>query len=443
MDRVGPLSGFGLIGIRARRSVYDSSLIDVLFGLTTASLFVEDAVGPGKSFLFIMLTGLLALIHAPLLLRRANVITVLSVPLLAFLTVHVGFALRTGEGAFELKLVQVLVALTFASTFALRYSQRSMKTYYKVTTVLILAVAVGAAAWHIVVLGKLVSWKNLWETKSAYAMLPFIMYAYLTARSPTARRLAPLIVAAFAVFILLSGERKAYLGLGLAILLMMNLRNPITYFLPLAVLLAQPLAIWLDPTGYVTKQISTFGPKDEAVFSVSDAQREWQFNYAKSLIVTHPIIGVGTNGYLPIIQSEFATAVAERNIVIKPGLGIHGEYLRVLVENGVVGLSLFALLIFSSAVRLFRGKHHGRPRSRREQLLAGFLFFVFVTRIGTEAYDTIMAVLYCMLPHLGSLRLDSRSAQARAPEKAHPSGRLAMPPPFQGAVAPSLRNGAS
>jgi hypothetical protein len=434
MDHVAPAGGVGQYGTRAPGSIYASPLIDVLFAMATAALFVEDAVGPGKSFLFIVLTAVLAAIHAPLLLRRSSIVAIISWPLLAFLAVHIGFALRLGEDVFQLKMVQALLSFAFAATFALRYSQRSMATYYKVAAVLVLAVAIGSAAWHISI-GRVVSWKHLWETKSAFTLLPFVMYAYLSARSQTARRLAPLIVAVFAVFILMSGERKAYVILGLALVLLVNVRNPITYILPLAILLAQPVVTWIDPTGYVEKQISTFGPKDEAEFSVSDAQREWQFNYAKSMVAAHPIMGVGTNGYLPIVRQEFATATVNRDLIINPGLGIHGEYLRVLVENGVIGLAMMLWLVISSAVHLLRRKHNGRPRSRREQILGWLLFFTLMMRIGTEAYDTIMAVCYCMLPYIANLRLDSRPVAAQ-PVTAPPA-RAAAVPRVQG-YAPGL-----
>ena len=80
----------------------------------------------------------------------------------------------------------------------------------------------------------------------------------------------------------------------------------------------------------------------------SDVQRAFALHVSRELFVEHPLFGVGTNQYEEIVGETYPTAPEELR------LGIHGEFQRILTENGLVGLSLYLLIWVAAWARLSR-----------------------------------------------------------------------------------------
>jgi hypothetical protein len=414
-----PRQAVGPTGRAPARDFYDHPIFDVWFALTLTALFFGQLVGPGKAFLFVAMSALALVAHIPLLLRPGELRKLFNLPLFIFLAIHVGFAMRVSMDMFQLKLFQAVIVLGFAWSFVARYSRYDMRRFYRWAAIFLVATIAITILFHISI-HRYVTWKYLGDTKNAFALLPFVLVAFLTGKSPAARRYGLLAVLVATVLILMSGERKGYIMLALALPFVLNLRNPLTYLAPLVLVAAVPALEMLDSTGYIQRQIETlvhFGG-DSAPKTFSTMQREWTANYVKSIIPHHPLIGVGTNGYAPIVQDEYRTAFLNRSGIINPGLGIHGEPTRIMVENGAVGvLAVLSLIVYAmlNLTRTWVGQA-GRFRSPREKLLAAFLMGTFLIHMAAEAWDTTMILAYCLVGYLALLRLDSiPRSPARAP----------------------------
>ena len=173
--------------------------------------------------------------------------------------------------------------------------------------------------------------------------------------------------------LLLSGERKAMLFFLICGLLYLVHAKP--FLRPtgwLAIFGALAIAIALAPSlleiPYVEKQVGSilapistaelwiYSPSEYFAESLSNAQRVFATKIGMELFIQRPITGVGTNAYQEIVWTRFHLPPVMVN-------SIHSEFLRVLVENGVVGLLLFSSASASRVVHLgFQGSEHAADR---------------------------------------------------------------------------------
>ena len=80
----------------------------------------------------------------------------------------------------------------------------------------------------------------------------------------------------------------------------------------------------------------------------SDVQRAFSLHVSSQMLAEHPLLGVGTNQYEAIVDETYPTAPEELR------LAIHGEFQRILTENGLVGFSLYSLIWVAAWARLSR-----------------------------------------------------------------------------------------
>ena len=376
---------------------------DFLFALTPIMLCIGGFAGESRKALpFFFAALLVALTQWQRIFSPRGMQIAASPALALFMCVHIGLAFYTSPGQGFYRLAQMAAAYAFIVPFVVCYSQRPMKQFFKYSAILIGVLMVGTIGWH-VTHKHLVTWKYLWDTKTAYSLLPFMALAFVTSKSHAARLYGPLLLGVVAVIILLSGERKAYILLGVSLLLMANPRNPLTYLAPMAMLIIGPLAAAIDTSGYVTRQIGTLTgfAHGDVVQTLSNQQREWQYQYIMELSHQHPLIGLGTGSYVTTMVGTYASS---NSPIIRPGIGVHGEFLRVLVENGVTGMIPWIILLVTSAAATILYARE-RPRGLQERKLAAFLFVSVFMYMLFEAFDTTMAVVYCLLPHIWRLRL--------------------------------------
>lgn len=377
--------------------------MDFLFAVTPIMLFIGGFAGEGRKALpYFVVALLVAVTQWRLILSPRGMQIAGSPALLLFMCAHLGLAFYTSVGQGIYRVAQMASAYVFIVPFVVCYSQRSMKRFFKYSSILLAVLMIGTIGWH-VTHRHLVTWKYLWDTKTAYSLLPFLALAFVTSKTHAARLYGPALMGVVAVIILLSGERKAYILLGVALLLMANLRNPLTYLAPMAILIIGPLAAAIDTSGYVTRQIGTLTgfAHGDVVQTLSNQQREWQLNYIMELSRQHPVIGLGTGSYVTTMVGTYASSESP---IIRPGIGVHGEFLRVLVENGALGMVAWIILVVSSASAAMLYARE-RPRGLQERKLATFLFISVGMYMMFEAFDTTMAVVYCLLPHIWRLRL--------------------------------------
>ncbi|MGH7483326.1 MAG: hypothetical protein ACRELV_14325, partial [Longimicrobiales bacterium] len=152
----------------------------------------------------------------------------------------------------------------------------------------------------------------------------------------------------------------------------------------------------------------------------SDVQRAFALHVSGQLFAEQPLFGVGTNQYLEIVGETFPTLPEELR------LGIHGEFQRILTENGLVGFSLYLLIWAAAWVRLSRllrdAVEDGLLTRTQARVLPLLLFIPFALFVGTEAPGSrvfVGVIVVSLLPELVSGSL------ARAPRPVTPAAGFA------------------
>ncbi|TIQ52850.1 MAG: hypothetical protein E5X61_09715 [Mesorhizobium sp.] len=278
--------------------------------------------------------------------------------------------------------------------------------------VLILAYTI---TWH-VAHGYLVGWKHLFDPRLAFTFLPIALAGLLLFSNRAKRRTLWLAWVGILPLLVLSGERKAlliYLFLTAALLM----RGRLAAIVPAIAVGFVGLFVLATTVenSYVGKQLQTilhplsmgqheylaatgkYAPGD----TPSNVQRAFAFTLSRQLISEHPLVGVGTNQFKNIIDTDFSGLPGELR------LGIHGEFQRVLTENGIIGLSLYVLIWITAWFRLSRtlswALSHGLIGAAQARLLPLVLLVPCAFYVGTEASGTrafVTLSLVSLLPEL-------------------------------------------
>jgi hypothetical protein len=225
--------------------------------------------------------------------------------------------------------------------------------------------------------------------------------------------------------ILLSGERKALIiHLFLSMLLLVRKRN-VVLFPVIGIVLVGVIGIAVTSINnpYLTKQLHTLTHPEatgdyETVLATghfaegdtpSNAQRNFALMIGLQLFRAHPVTGVGTNKYVDFIEDKFWYLPDQMRV------SIHGEFLRILAENGGVGFAIYLLTWLVAWVRTRRAAQRvvlaGLATRRQARLFPFCLFLPIALFVGTEAAGTrafVALVLVSMMPDLLRFLLASR-----------------------------------
>ncbi|RWM80950.1 MAG: hypothetical protein EOR81_08305 [Mesorhizobium sp.] len=335
--------------------------------------------------------------------------------LLPFLAWHLvsAFSVDIKNGLREL--LQMSAVGVFAFAFA--QEARWLESHKAVNIllfgmVLILSYTI---AWH-VAHGYLVGWKQLFDPKLAFSFVPIALAGLLIFSNRAKRRTLWLAWAGILPLLVLSGERKAlliYLFLTAALLM----RGRLAAMVPAIAVGFVGLFVLASTVAnsYVGKQLQTilhplsmgqheylaatgkYAPGD----TPSNVQRAFAFTLSRQLISEHPLVGVGTNQFKNIIETDFSGLPDELR------LAIHGEFQRILTENGIIGLSLYVLIWIAAWFRLSRtlswALSHGLIGAAQARLLPLVLLVPCAFYVGTEASGTrafVTLSLVSLLPEL-------------------------------------------
>lgn len=312
-----------------------------------------------------------------------------------------------------------LLQMSAVGAFALALAQeaRHLETHKAVNIllfgmVLILAYTI---SWH-VANGYLVGWKYLADPRLAFTFLPIALAGLLVFGNRAKQHTLWFVWAGILPLLVLSGERKAfliYLFLTAAVLTRGRLAAMVPAIAVGFVGLFM-LSITVD-NAYVEKQLQTivdplsmgqyeylaatgkYAPGD----TPSNVQRAFAFALSRQLISEHPLVGVGTNQFKNIVDTKFS------NLPDELRLGIHGEFQRILTENGIIGLSLYVLIWLAAWFRLSRAlswaHFHRLIGATQARLLPLVVLVPCAVYVGTEASGTrsfVTLILVSLLPEL-------------------------------------------
>lgn len=375
----------------------------------------------------------LAMLLHLLFLRGLNIKLPLGLLLCGvFFLIHAATALTLGSGNFLREALQVCVVLVFGLYVYNTVDANLLRRGVPVLATIILAVMAYNILWH-VTHGYTTGWKRLDAPKMAFlfSIMLLTYYALKHQTEPSWGTLAATIVLPLMLpILLLSGERKALLFFSICGLFYLVRAKPFIHpasWLAIfgALAIAMPLAPSLLEIHYVEKQVESilapistakmwiYSPSEYFAESLSNAQRVFATEIGLELFLQNPLTGVGTNAYQEIVWARFH--------YLPPVMvnSIHSEFLRVLVENGIVGLILFCVPLVRAMSFLFVSKARNTVPSGWEGCLlffAGSLILITMESSGTKLL--VLYVLMSIMPDLArcaSVEIRPRSKLSLSP----------------------------
>jgi len=414
-------------------------MINYLLPLTITCLFLpfRDQFGPVQVRPFDGMVVLLLLASLPqaaaMLRSKLSLGLILIVP---FLVIHVlsAFTHSGTNGIRELLQASLLFTLAFLINFhADKLDYRKAGAVLLVGMFAVMAYNIG---WHISQ-GFWSGWKRLLDPKAVFSFLPMLLGLHLLLTPRHQRTIYWILWWLAGAAILLSGERKALLVFALLSVALVG-RGRLRLAAPIAAVGFAGLVIFAGFIGnrYLANQVdSILEPSPTQLSlgamasgamprSLSNASREFQMARSAELISSHPVFGVGTNAYIELITQRFGSLPRYLQ------MGVHNEFLRVFVENGVVGFAAYVTIWLVATIRLWtlatRLHQTGYFDAMRARLLTATLlvppfFYVALEASGTRV---IMAgIVVSLSPDV--LRL----ATYRSIRTARQESRYGLEPP--------------
>ena len=371
---------------------------------------------------------LLMIVWTFFVLRKMNLkFTVGAAMLVPFFACHALSAFSVGAENGVREALQVGLMFAFVAMLSTHLDKADVLKAGRVMVIGLGIVLIYNILWHVIVLDAWYGWKKLNNPKAVFGYLPMALGCLLLFAQPAQRRLYWLLWGGLFVVTLMSGERKALLIYGL-LTAMLVARGRIAASLPVlgagALVLVLVMNIFAGDT--FVKQLNTLlNPIQSAgslqgIYagvspdSLSNAQRVFAFNVASDFISENPVFGVGTN--------EYVTKVAERYKYL-PGyllIGIHGEFLRVLTENGIIGLAVYCAIWLVSITRLIKVLRYFYSRGEISQaqkdvapfvLLASPFMYLALDASGTPSFAVL--ILVSMLPEITFYALRQRAVRQK------------------------------
>ena len=400
--------------------------MNALLAVAVLSLMLPIRMETGlvlvRPFEFLIALGILGW---PLIAARRGVqVPVGLLLLLPYFLWHVASATVGGQQNTAREALQVLVVTLFAVLLAQEAPRLDMTRLARRLLLGMAAIAAGTILWHIAH-GYWVGWKQLPDLRLAFVFLPALIAGLILFAEGRRRRTLYFVWAGMFPLLLMSGERKA-LVIYLILTALLFARGRLALIVPAVAVAFVGLLLLTTvvENPYLQKQIRTLVDPGgtgnyEYVLATgrylpgdtpSDVQRAFARHVSRQMFAEHPLFGVGTNQYIEIVDEAFPNLPKELR------LEIHGEFQRILTENGLVGISLYLLVWVAAWVRLARVLRGAVSRDRltrtQARVLPLLLFIPLALFVGTEASGTralVGATVISLLPELVG------GALARAP----------------------------
>lgn len=292
------------------------------------------------------------------------------------------------------------------------------------------AILAGSIFWHLFN-GYWVGWKRLVDTRLVYIFLPVLVAIFILFVKPAKRIRLWYVWMGLAPVLLMSGERKALvIYVMLSTLLLARGRWALIVPVAAAGFAGLFLLSTIIDNPYLQGQVRTLvDPASTGNYEYvlatgqylpgdtpSNVQRAFAFVVSRQLFDEHPITGIGTNQYVEVLNQLFPDLPPVMR------LGIHGEFQRVLTENGLIGFALYLFVWAASwwrLSRLLRNAVSLRILSvAQTRVLPLLLFIPFALFVGTEAPGSrsfVALILISLLPELTRSVLKNRARYLQTP----------------------------
>jgi len=350
--------------------------------------------------------------------RRIDIVFVLATAYVADATVTAFMVSRSAGIARTIQFCITAIALLGLYAYAQAAKRDDAAFLLKGVGIVCSGIAVHLIVWHLLN-NHYVTWKYLSDTKLILSLSLIPLFGLEDWIKGKARWLFPAALLLAFVVILLSGERKALM---LFCILFALCRLPIALKLGLAGTIALlTVMILLDDSGYIHRQLASASHDYsaastryfftvQAIYDQSDLIREFVNRNTGRLFVQHPVMGLGATGYWSwAIKTYGPTGFA---------MNVHGEYHRVPVEGGLVGIAIAIGFLGLATWRALRYvAAHGGLRASSLDRAPLYCVVLLLSYCYSEAVDTAMLLLIggvgAIVGALPTKGLSLRSGRAR------------------------------
>lgn len=333
--------------------------------------------------------------------------------LLPFFIFHSLSALMIDNKNFFREFLQVMIFMGFA--FNLSHFKTSIDCKKIIINLLLgsICIMVFSIFYHLYK-GHLMGWKELHDTRIIFTVISVLIFAYLNTTEKKEQKIIPFFLTVFLVLVLLSGERKALLVF-LFLFIMHYSRGNILKIIVISILIYIFLSLLADYLGEgelkvkintITNFLNTGNYQyyfNTGLLSENDTYsnvaRVFAFSVSKDYFLENPILGLGTNNFINIYRYEY---------FYLPKIfwvGIHNEFQRVLVENGLVGLFFYLLIWYKSWTKtrniINQALKYGLMSNLQYKFCTYSIYFACMFYVGTEATSlrsNIILIFISLLP---------------------------------------------
>jgi len=267
--------------------------------------------------------------------------------------------------------------------------------------------------WHLFK-GYWVGWKQLADSRIIFTIISFLIFAYLNISGEKEKNKTSFFLIIFFVLMLMSGERKALL-IFFFLFVMHYSQGKILKIALISIggyILLYLLSDFLDnvylknkidtligilDTGNVQHYLDTGELKEKDAFS--NVQRAFTFSISKDYFLANPFLGVGTNNFINLMKDQY---------YYLPKFfigGIHNEFQRVLIENGLLGLFFYLFIWYKSWRRtknvVIQAKKKGLMSDLQYKFCTYSIYLACIMYVGMEASSLrsfIILIFISLLP---------------------------------------------
>jgi len=335
--------------------------------------------------------------------------------LIPFFILHILLSYQLGFKNFLREFLQIIIILFFITIFLKSKDNLNFKQLFKLLFVFSGLIILYTIYFHLSK-GYFVGWKQLPDTRIAYVIFTILFFLYFKIFSNDKKFTFFILSLMLFTILVLSGERKAiaififllclYYFRGIGIKSALILIALYFVFLISNEFITNPYikdkietTLNFMNTGNYEYVMYTGQISDQDTFS--NAQRAFSINISKTLIYENTLLGVGTNNYINYV---------EQNYSYLPGfmkLSIHGEFQRVLVENGIIGFIFYIFIWFKSfsrfKVNLYNAVKNNLLSFENYQFITFSIYLPLIFFIGTEASSLRSFVLLSIISLLPDL----------------------------------------
>lgn len=256
--------------------------------------------------------------------------------------------------------------------------------------------------------GRFSNYKDLDSPKHSFAFFALLALArLLSSNRKTLLQLGTVFLGL--IMLLLSGERKGWAGFFIGSIFFIylqvkssfskkNISGIIRFFTTVgtAATILIIIFISLPQFAYLSRQLTSlsdigniFSDDNNKYASLSDQERIFMFNFGIQLFLKNPVTGIGIDQFKDYIVRATHGEISH---------DAHNFYLKILVENGIIGLVLFLVplvLIFVELWKLSKSKIPHISLHARTTLALFFLGSVVNFFLAGKALSWLYVILPC------------------------------------------------